>query len=304
MFSFASLASLNSNTEAIEAALLFCAGHHPLAAIVGPSGWGKSHLLQAISNRLAIDGILAEPMSVHEFLANSGRADAPALLLDDVQDVLGKPRLRLDLRLALEKRARNDRHTFLAFTAPRVTRQIRGFLPEPRKWAIATMVEPVAEERAQLLAHMAKAEGLSLSPRLVRILAEQMLGNGRTFVGALKRLRMAGPNWMDADQTLRALGILDPFFTDNGSWDLKHKILRVAEGSKAQFTRSIHIDLALYTMLQAGLGEADVARAAKLSPAEVYQRAGRFRKQMETCDITPGYVGQFVELVVGSLARD
>ena len=48
---FNSLAALPSNVEAIEAALMFSAGLNPFVAIVGPSGWGKSHLLGATSSR-------------------------------------------------------------------------------------------------------------------------------------------------------------------------------------------------------------------------------------------------------------
>lgn len=304
--SFGSLAALPSNVEAIEAALLFGADRNPLVALVGPSGWGKTHLLQAVAYRLSLDEIATEPVPVLAYLSGLSRGDtAGVLLLDDVQEILGKPRQRMALQMALERRVRSNRPTMLAFTSPKVSRQIRAFLPCPREWNIATMGLPAPEERMLLLNQMAIGEGLSLSPRLVRILANQMYGNGRTLSGALKRLRLSGATWLDSADTLRALGLLDPFFADNSSWDLKMKILKVAEGSKAQFNRAAPLDIALYTMLrQAGLGEADVARAAGINPADAYQRAARFQNQMETCEVTYAYVRQFIELVVGSLAKD
>lgn len=301
--SFASLATLPSNVEAIEAALLFSAGMIPYVAIVGPSGWGKSHLMRAVAGRLRLDGIAnACPMTVNEFLIAPGRQDSAApLILEDIQEVLSKPRQRLGLRMALERRVKTNRPTIVSFTAPKVSRQIRGFLPSAREWSVATVDEPASSERMLLLNGMAGAEGLTLSSRLVRILAREMHGNGRTYAGALKRLRLTDATWLNPRETLRALGVLDPFFADNSSWDLKLKILRVAESARAQFTRSNPLDLALYTMLhEAGLGEADVARAAGISPADAYSRAAFFQKQFADA----AYVHRFAELVIGSLANE
>jgi len=305
--SFGSLAALPSNVQAIEAALTFSAGMNPFVAVVGPSGWGKTHLLRAVAYRLSLDsGVYAEPVTVCDYLANPHRIDGSLpLLLDDVQEALDKPRLRLALRFSLERRVRAQRPTILAFTSPKASRQLRAFLPTGREWNVAGVSTPTPDERVLLLNQMSAAEGLALSPRLVRVLAHQMHGNGRTLAGALKRLRLAGPTWLDSAATLKALGLLDPFFADNGDWDLKMSILRVADHARAQFNRVSALDLALYTMLhEASLGEADVARATNVSPADAYQRVNRFRKQTESCEMTAAYVRQFVELVVGSLARD
>jgi len=305
--SFGSLAALPSNVEAIEAALLFSAGMNRLVALVGPSGWGKTHLLRAVSYRLSLDdGVYVEPASALEYLACPHRFESPApLVLDDVQDALSKARQRLALRFALERRVRAGRPTILAFTSPKPSRQLRAFLPNARDWKIVAMGEPAADERVQLLNQMAAAEGLALSPRLTKVLADQMHGNGRTLAGALKRLRLSRSTWLDTGSTLQALGLLEPFFADNSGWDLKMRILRLAESSRARFGKVNPLDLALYTMLrEAGLAESDVARAAAISNADVYQRTMRFQKQLETCEVTAANVRQFVELVVGSLAKD
>lgn len=303
--SFGSLAALPSNVQAIEAALLFSAGLNPLVALVGPSGWGKSHLMRAVSYRLSLDsGSISEPINAAEFLANPNRNDPTApLLLEDVQDVMAKARQRLALRFALERRVRGGRPTILTFTAPTISREIRSFLPNGRAWTIATMSEPASAERVLLLNQMATVEGLALGPRLVKVLASQMHGNGRTLSGALKRLRLSGVQWMDAGATVRALGLLEPFFADNSGWDLKMRILRIAEQNRARFSRVTPLDLALYTMLrEAHLAEADVARAVGLTPADAYQRACRFQKQMESCEVTSLNVRQFFELVVDSIS--
>jgi len=304
--SFASIAAIPSNVEAIEAALLFCTGTNALVALVGPSGWGKSHLLSAVAYRLSFEfGSGVDSLSVGDFLAGKGRLDPTHLILDDVQEVFARPRQRQALQIALERRVKSGRATILGFTTTKPNRQIKTFLPYVRDWGIACIAEPASDERVILLNHMATAEGLSLSPRLVQILARQLHGNGRTLSGALKRLRHLNDSWLDADATLSALGLLDPFFADNSSWDLKIKILRIADQARAQFPRVNHQDLAIYAMLhKAGLAEAEVARAAGVKPAAAFQRAARFQEQAAKCDITPAYVRQFVELVVSSLAQE
>lgn len=303
--SFGSLAAMPSNIEAIEAALMFSAGMANLVAVVGPSGWGKSHLLRAVAYRMSFDGgSCVEPISASDFLAISHRVDPSGpLVLDDVQDVLAKTRQKLALRVALERRTRAMRPTILSFTSAKPTRQLKAFLPSARDWTVVTMGEAISSERILLLNQLADAEGLLISPRLVRILAHHMLGDGRTLSGALKRLRLSGGTWMDTSSTLRALGVLEPFFADNSGWDLKMKILKLADRNRAQFGRHNPTDLAIYTMLrEAGLAEADIARTANMTPAEVYQRASRFQKQLDVCEVTRANVAQFVELIVGSLA--
>jgi hypothetical protein len=301
---FASLAALPSNVEAIEAGLRFSAGMEPYVALVGPSGWGKSHLLSAAALRMAKSAPPVRLISVADHLRASDSVDVPGvLLLDDCQEVLGKPKMRLMLRLLLERRVRTGRPTMLAFTLPKPTRALSNLLPSERNWITTALEAPGTQERVLLIDQMAAAEGLALSSRLVRIMASQMHGNGRTLSGALKRLRLAGPSWQDASATLRACGLLDPFFSDNPDWDLKIKIVRLAEQNRGRFGRVLPNDLAIYTMLrEAGLAESDVARALEIEPSAAYLRATRFAKDVGTDPQAASYVNRFVEIVVESLS--
>lgn len=303
---FASFAPLPSNVEAIDAALRFSASHEPLVALVGPSGWGKSHLLGAAALRMAKNAPPVRYAPVEDHLRGAGSLDGPgALVLDDCQEILAKPKMRLTLRLLLERRVRAGRPTMLAFTLPRPTRALSGLLPLERSWLVTTLQEPAAQERASLIEQMAAADGLSLSPRLVRIIATRMYGNGRTLSGALKRLRLAGATWLDAESTLRACGLLDPFFADNPGWDLKGKVVRLAERNRARFGRVLPADLAIYTLLRvACLAEADVARALGVEPSAAYLRAGRLAQEIAGDPGTAGYVARFAELVVESIVAE
>ena len=303
---FASFALLPSSSDARDAILQFAAGREPFVALVGPSGWGKSHLLGAAALQTARTAPPVRLASVCDHLRASGAVDVNgALLLDDCQEVLAKPKMRLMLRLLLERRVRAQRPTMLAFTLPRPTRALMGLLPMERSWNVAALEAPAAPERVMLIEQMALAEGLCLSPRLVRILATRMHGNGRTLSGALKRLRLAGASWLDAAATLRACGLLDPFFADNAAWDLKGVVARLAERHRTRFGRVLPADLAIYTMLRvANLGEADVARALGIEPSAAYLRASRFGQEVAADPIVATYVERFVELAVESLATE
>jgi hypothetical protein len=303
---FGSLAALPSNVQAVEAGLLFATHLHTFVAIIGPSGWGKSHLLDCVSYRLAQDHTPAPTVEpALQWLAHSRVDPHLPLILDDVQDAVGKTRTRLQLRLALERRIRSGRPTILAFTASGMSRQIRNFLPSQRDWVIGEIREPAPTERLLLINQMATAEGLTLSTALTKLLAGRMQGNGRTLSGAMKRLRMAGTQWSDVRATLRACGILDPFFADCPEWDLKERIVRVSDEVGVKFAGMSLEDLAVYIMLrEASFPEADVARYFRIESAEVYLRASRFEKRVTTCDKCRACVAQFVETVVDGILYD
>jgi chromosomal replication initiation ATPase DnaA len=305
--SFSSLAALPSNVEAIESALLFSAGLNDFVAVVGASGWGKTHLLNAVQARFRAEGKACLPsISAEKYLENQPKLDPPTpLILDDCDEVLGKVRPKAILRLALEQRVRHGRATMLSFTHQRVTRTIKNFLPHPREWAVSTIGVPEPDERVLLINHMASTDGLALSPSLVRIIAHQMHGNGLTIAGALKRLRLSGTTWLDGFSILRACGLLEPFFADNSSWDLKHKIIRAAENSRALFWQFASQDLATYTMLRVScLSEADVARVLGMEPATAYLKAARFENEMKCDPANAAALRQFVDQVVGLLMQD
>jgi energy-coupling factor transporter ATP-binding protein EcfA2 len=305
--SFSSLAALPSNVEAIESGLLFATGLLGFVAITGPSGWGKSHLLGAVAQRLRRDEPNSlDPIPAATAIENGSTLDTPKpLILDEVQDALTRPRHKVLLRSALERRVHLGQRTLLAFTLPKPTRSMRNLLPCPREWKTATMGAAEPAERVALLNQLSAAEGLMLSPRLVRVIAMQMRISARGLSGALNRLRQGGTVWLDSASTLRACGILSPYFPEDSGWDLEHRILRIAEGHRHLFPRVNSTDLALYVMLHSAmLYEAHVARAAGLGATEAYVRAERYRTMADQEPALQGYVTQFVDLVVESLVAE
>jgi hypothetical protein len=273
---------------------------------VGPSGWGKTHLLDAASERMRGGFPAPRRIDLQKFLQSPSKYEnAGALILDDCQDALTKAKARQSLRFHLERRVKANRPTLLAFAAAKPNRHVRALLPASRDWLVCGLAAPTADEREQLLDTLAAAERLELASDLRRIIARQMHGNGRTLAGALKRLRLAGPTWSHSKDVIRACGVLDPFFADNPSWDLRHSILRIAERNQDLFPSTPWLDVALYVMLdEAGLGETEVAWAADVEPAQAYIRACRFRKALAASPEMQAVMAVFLDLIVRKLAKE
>ncbi|MEA2553573.1 MAG: chromosomal replication initiator protein, partial [Fimbriimonadaceae bacterium] len=146
---------------------------------------------------------------------------------------------------------------------------------------------------------------VAVSHALANLLAYKMRGNGRTLVGALKRLRLYGPLWMDSRATLKACGILDPFFADNSAWDLKEQILRISCQTEFRYGRASGPDMAIFTMLrEACLSEAEIARFLGIGPSEVYQRSAKFEEQASLSEPIRAQLNTFIESIVDSLLRE
>jgi energy-coupling factor transporter ATP-binding protein EcfA2 len=298
---FASLVTLGSNYEAIEAGLQFANGLEKFVAVVGPSGWGKSHLLRVVAAHVRE----AEPdcvtMSATEYLQHP-RAEVGTLVLDDTHEALGNARRRTDLRVALERRVRAQRRTFLAFTMAAPSRTLTNFLPQTRHWLIARVREARDTERQALVTRMAVQSGFNLSPTLVQIIATHTQGSAHQLDGALKRLSVFGHSWLDNRACLRALGHLDPAFAHNSNWDLRMRILKLAQANAAQFRDFNPRDLAVYVMLRlACLPETVVADAVGESPSDVFRSANRVEERLRIIPEGPARIDEFVGLVLRSL---
>lgn len=305
---FASFVPLPSNASAFEAATLFANGLAPFVAIAGPSGWGKTHLLRAMTDTLRADwGTPAVVRSAAEWVAAAGRHDAGTpLVLDDVQDVLARPRLRQHFRRLLERRVQAGRPVALALTHERPERTWRSLLPMPHEWAQGWVRTPEATERILVLRGMAANEKVGLADALVRLLAQKAPGNGLTFAGALSRLRLIQDRWQDAPAILRACGILVPFLSDSRGWDLRDHVYDSVTAFWTRSRRPLPVgphEFAVYAMLElVGLPERDVAAYLQLDPGDAYAIASIIaeRRRRGTLD---GVVEPWSDDFVATLER-
>lgn len=279
--SFSNFCIVESNVQALDAVQLFAIGAHKNVALVGPTGWGKSHLLHATAERISSEfGTQITPIDAVQY-ANSCKIDSPApLILDNVQEAFEASRTRIQFRILLERRIYAGRPTLLSFTAPRLTRNIRTLMPNYRRWIFAQIQSPPVEERQLILDKMAAAADIHIAPSLIRIIAGRMKGNGRTLTGALQRLNLFDSKYTDTPSILRALGLIDIFFRDNSSWDFREKMLLAAcgNGNKVEAKRMV-----VYLMNEvAGFPESEVAFATQTLPGDVYNICQSMRRELET----------------------
>ena len=231
----------------------------------------------------------------------------PALPLihDDLQDILNKPKMRLALRVALERRIRSGRPTMIAGPDSDGVRVIRSAIPFPRTWKFAKIGEPSTTERLSVISQLCVSEEIAIHPELVRIMAEKMYGNGRTFEGALKRLKLDSVAWTQKSTLVRALGILDPYFADNPEWDLRLVILRSVEALHPRKFDIDPLDMAFYVMLRtACLSEEGTAQAFQLDPGTVYLKALGIEKRIREGELNPAIVDQICDLVLHKISEE
>jgi chromosomal replication initiation ATPase DnaA len=277
---FQALAALPSNIRAIETGLLFAGGMRTFAAIVGPSGWGKSRIVEAVASCLWRESGI--PVAVHSALewaqAPMRTETSSPVILDNAQDVLSRQRIRGLMRMKLDRRVRWGRPTLLAFTSTRITHTIKSLLPRLRDWEISLIQEPTPDERAAVVREIAVALGVQLSPTMVRVLARYIEGNGRTVLGAMQRLKLVRSTWHTNCDMLSALGILQPYLSESSGFDLRDHIheavMRTYRSNPELANLAPPDDIALHLMMNAvGLSEGDVAGYYRLSPGEAYARA-------------------------------
>ncbi len=275
---FHSFAALPSNVDAIEAALLFANGLQKFVVIHGESGWGKTHLLESAAkhHRKLFPGSTPQVLSASEWVSGFWSRMQPApLILDHVQDCIAKTRQRIQLRLALERRVRAGWPTMLSLTGDRLPPMFSLAVPNLRDWQVATIRQPAKEERQVIVASMAKREGLALSDSLRRILSEKLTVNGRSYEGAINRLKLLGNRWCTDTEVIHACGILNAYFSDRPNWDLRDEILTIVRQHAEDPADAS--PMALYLMLKvAGLNEDDVAHFMEIEPNKAYAGAKSF----------------------------
>lgn len=272
-----SLAVLESNIGAIEACAQFARGLRPFVVVYGPSGWGKSHLVASLEAEMA--GSALGPVRLRDAVAwiqSPARTDwNAALLLDDVQGVVRHPRLRHGLRVELERRARAGKPTLLCFTSRRKPPVARLLPPAVPPWRLAAIHEPSRRERLVIVRRIAEQNGVEVADSLVGLIAHHLCGNGRSILGAIERLKLAGSDWSKPESVLLACGVLRPYWLGSDGWDPRDTVAdAVAETLAEPPTGLTHADLVAYFLLrELGMTEGEAACFTKLGESGVYRRA-------------------------------
>ena len=180
--------------------------YNPLV-IVGKSGLGKTHLLNAIGLELAkkknaVVACLSTQQFVDELIAaiDGNRIDwwraryrrATAFLLDDIQLLAGKERTQEELFNLFNQFLDADRQ--LVFTAPEHPNKLQGGGLEERIVSrlegglVAEIAEPDKELRRGVLERLLTHQRVTIEPALLDYLGDQPIDSVRSLTGMVQRV--------------------------------------------------------------------------------------------------------------------
>ena len=175
--------------------------------IHGPSGVGKSHLIEAIwcdakkrSRKASVLYLSAEQYTTYFLDALRGGSGLPAfrrkyrhadiLMIDDIQFFAGKQATLVELAYTIDELARQNRQLILTANlppsqltklGPEIVHRLSGGLVCKMKPIDAQTMENISRQWAQ-------EKGIPLSDDLHRLLADKMQGDARQLSGVLNRL--------------------------------------------------------------------------------------------------------------------
>lgn len=275
--SFSGIAEFDSNRSALNLARAFVNGSIEFAAIVGPSGWGKTMLLhsteKALQKRFPGD---VKRLSCSDFLSNAQLYQKTrVLILDDVQDIYHSLKNRQLFFRHLEHRIRTKKPTFLA-ASPNGLTTLRSLLPSPSRWQVVTLDEPNIEEKESAIREICHLEGIHLRPEAIRLIAKTVTGNGRTLLGALTRLKLSVGKELKRLDPLRLMGLLEPYLPQKTYAQLKElteeAVSRCMNLRVCKRRPKCSLMLAIYILRGvAEIGEEKVAYLLDITPGEVFR---------------------------------
>jgi len=283
--------TLPSNSGALDSILMFSSGISPFVALVGPSGWGKSHLLNGAAQHLEREtGREMVVQNLKEWIERAQGADSLLpLMLDDVQVIFESARLRQDLRKILERRVRGGKPTLLSFSMNK-SRSLKLFLPSFRSWTVAPLEAPKASERAPFVRSVASHNGLYLSEELTHLLNRRVVRTGGSLLGAIKRLKLIRPDWSSPKATLKACGVLYPLFAEEGGWDMRDHTYETLARALGTTDKRLLDEMCIYVMHHVqGVSEEAVGCYFGLTSGQVYSISNRIAARVASGEIADLY---------------
>lgn len=174
--------------------------------VAGPTGCGKSHLLNAIY-RDALSSrkvsrcvhLSAEQFTSHFLEALHGRGlpsfrakhrDVDLLIVDDLHFLAGKRATLVEFQHTLDQLLRAGRQVVVSANRPPSELSELGgeIVARLSQGMVCSMDYPQADTKLALIHHIAKGKGLSLSDEVAEVIVTEISGDARRIAGALNRL--------------------------------------------------------------------------------------------------------------------
>ncbi len=188
--------------------------------VAGPTGCGKSHLLNAVykdalASRKAgrCVHLSAEQFTSHFLEALHGRGlpsfrakhrDVDLLVIDDIHFLAGKRATLVEFQHTLDQLLRAGRQIVVSANRPpgELTELGGEIIARLSQGLVCSMDYPQAEAKLALVHALAKRKGLTLSDEIADVLGAEISGDARRIAGALNRLlilKLAGTPCETAD---------------------------------------------------------------------------------------------------------
>jgi len=209
LFNFDNFVPGKANDLARAAALQVAdnpgSGYNPLF-VYGGVGLGKTHLIQAIGNRVLLQNPKAKVLYIHadRYVSDMVRAvransyDAfkrrydslDLLLIDDIQFFAGKERTQEQFFYTFNTLIEEHKQVIITSdTFPKDLEGIEERLKSRFSWGLTVMLEPPElEMRVAILLDKAKQDKIILDEGTAFFIAKQVRSNVRELEGALKRV--------------------------------------------------------------------------------------------------------------------
>lgn len=176
--------------------------------LYGPSGLGKTHLMQAIGHSLIesnpnynvlyvtsehfINSFIESIQGKRSFDFRAEYRNVDALLLDDVQFLMGKERTQEEVFHTFNALFESGKKIVLTSDRPpKELTTLEERLRSRFEWGvIADVSHPDLETRMAIIRHKAKIDKLRIPSEVVQYIAEWVTSNVRELEGALKRIRV------------------------------------------------------------------------------------------------------------------
>lgn len=277
------LALLPYNYEVVETAMQFVNGEEHFVALYGPSGWGKTHIISIIADRLKRDDA-DEPIirSASEWLKEPVVKDVTEpLILDNVRAIAYSTEERKWFKEKLALRMKADCPTVVVY-ATDSEEDFDGILPSKSHWVFAEMAEPTEEERQQIVRHLANKHEVLLNESVVRMMARHLHGNGLTLYGALQTMQLVKKDWSHDSASCEACGVLMPYLFGRDGWDPRDDVYEAISSSIPQSPEGLKRDISAYFMTHLlGFDERTIACFLHIQPGSVYRKTKKIESGLE-----------------------
>ena len=265
--------ALPSNLKALESVKDFTESLAPFVVIYGPTGWGKSQLLDHACAQIGvIHHITCVKQETKAYLGLSQKQiSSKWLVLDHAQLAMSANSDKQALRQILEQRVKLSKPTLLAVTQSQSAENLKALFV-CREWKFVEIKAAETIEKEVLAREKAEKLNVTVHDNIIRMMAKISNFNGRSLIGAIHRLNITKSDWSEPEDLLLALGVLQPQLIESQFGDLRDRINEALAGPANTIKPEVTTKELMFVFNRVcGLSEHSTASYFSTEPGIVYK---------------------------------